>query len=137
MKFLLLSSIAVFLFACSSPSTTSGGDQEVQLFVGGAPYSGTYSNNRGDDSGTIVFSLNQDELSVSGLVTINDSACLQSGQAEGQIIGTNLSLSVPIGDNGVIAFNLRATSDSLVGEYTVSGDFCSNATGTGTVDTAR
>jgi hypothetical protein len=129
------------LTGCGKSSTVSGGQQEViDLNLGGAPFNGTFTNLEATDQGSISFSITQlGDQTLTGLITVGGSVCLESGSLQGQLTGSNANLVVQQ-SSGTLVFAVQATTNTLSGSYTVefTGDSkCSSESRTGNFEATR
>lgn len=118
-KILLSAALILVISACSSGTSTS----DLPPFLGGAPFSGNFVNNDGNDRGSMTFRFTQDDTGgLTGLVIIERSTCLASGTiTDGSLVGFNANFTVSQNNGGGnIVFAMTASNNSLSGSYTVT-----------------
>jgi len=118
-KILFSTALILLVSACSSGTSTS----DLPPFLGGAPFSGNFVNNEGNDRGVMTFRFTQDDTGgLSGLVIVERSSCLSSGTiTDGELVGFNANFTVTQNNGGGdIVFAVTANNNSLSGNYTVS-----------------
>lgn len=139
MKF---SFFSLFLFlsltACGKSATSAGVEEALSL--NGSPYTGRFQNDAGTDSGDIRFTFVDDGLGgLTGIVSISDSVCLESGQVFGTVTEDGAVIIQVIQTAGALNIAGNATNSSFTGSYSVNvtEGSCSSTTGSGTFSASR